>query len=119
MTGISRKLRLQQNEQECYAGTRARRAPMREFADRGMSLYSDRGERKYLNEDERERVLAASEDLCRERMLFALTLAWSGARISEVLALSASSFQVYASIVSIRTLKRRRLHVREVPIPPE
>ena len=51
--------------------------------------------------------------------LFALTLAWTVARVSEVLALTASSFQIECGIVAIRTLKRRRHHVREVPIPPE
>jgi site-specific recombinase XerD len=38
--------------------------------------------------------------------------------VSEVLALTASSFQVDRGIVAIQTLKRRRHHVREVPMPP-
>jgi site-specific recombinase XerD len=83
-----------------------------------VSLYTPHGERKYLNDAERSRALSAMTALPRERALFALTLAWTGARVSEVLALSASSFQIERYIVSISTLKRRRACVREVPIPP-
>jgi integrase len=50
--------------------------------------------------------------------LLALTLAWTGARPSEVLALVPLSFDVDRSVVAIVTLKRRKHHVREVPIPP-
>lgn len=75
-------------------------------------------ERKYLNHAERRRVLAATDALDIRPALFALTLAWSGARISEVLALTPSSFQIERSLVAFVTLKRRRWSVREVPIPP-
>ena len=90
----------------------------RDFADH-LSLYATDGARKYLNRDERQRVLAAVEQLPIDRALFALTLAWTGARVSEVLALTPSSFQIEGGVVAIRTLKRRRHHIREVPIPPE
>lgn len=82
------------------------------------SLYSAAGVRKYLNADERGRALAAIANLPAQRALFALTLAWTGARVSEVLALRAASFQIERGIVSFTTLKRRRHSVREVPIPP-
>jgi integrase len=52
------------------------------------------------------------------RALFGLTLAWTGARISEVLALTRTSFQLECGVVAFVTLKRRRHCVREVPIPP-
>ena len=84
-----------------------------------FGLYAADGARKYLNEPERGRVLTAMRTLPASRALFALTLAWTGARVSEVLALTASSFQIGRGIVAIRTLKRRRHVVREVPIPPE
>jgi integrase len=74
--------------------------------------------RKYLNHDERFRVLEATSVLDVRHALFALTLAWTGARVSEVLALTPSSFQIEQSVVSLVTLKRRRWSVREVPIPP-
>jgi integrase/recombinase XerD len=57
--------------------------------------------------------------LTADQSLFALTFAWTGARVSEVLALMPSSFQVEAVLVEIRTLKRRRHHVREVPLSPD
>jgi integrase/recombinase XerD len=82
------------------------------------SLYAGNGARKYLNQSERRRVLAAVKSLQPDHALFALVLAWTGARISEVLALTPQSFQVEMGIVTIVTLKRRRFFVREVPIPP-
>ena len=84
-----------------------------------FGLYAPNGARKYLNRAERQRVLAAIATLKPDEALFCLTLAWTGARVSEVLALTPSSFQIECSTVAIRTLKRRKHHVREVPIPPE
>jgi integrase/recombinase XerD len=85
-----------------------------------FSLYSPQGDRKYINQHERQRVLKLMEErLERERALFALLLAWTGGRISEILAVRPSSFQLDRSIVALRTLKRRRPHVREIPISPE
>lgn len=84
-----------------------------------FGLYAPNGARKYLNQAERQRFLAAIPALKPDEALFCLTLAWIGARVSEVLVLTPSSFQVERGIVALRTLKRRRHHVREVPIPPE
>lgn len=90
------------------------------FADHGSaSLYAANGARKYLNADERRRLLAAVEGLPLSQALFVQTLAWTGARVSEVLALRPDSFQITESSVALRTLKRRRHSMREVPIPPE
>ncbi len=77
------------------------------------------GVRKYLNHDERKRVLGACAMLGTRPALFVLTLAWTGARVSEILALTPRAIQVERSLISIVTLKRRRWSVREVPIPPE
>jgi integrase len=52
-----------------------------------------------------------------DKALFALTLAWTGARVSEVLALTPAAFQIDAALISITTLKRRRHAVREIPVP--
>lgn len=82
-------------------------------------LYASSGERKYLNSDERRKLLAKFETLDPDKCLFALMLAWTGARVSEVLALTANSFQVDASIVTIETLKQRGYCVREISIPPD
>ncbi len=84
----------------------------------GSSLYTRSGERKYLNRSERARVLAVIKRFAPDRALFCLTLAWSGARVSEVLSLTPAQFQVDESLITFRTLKRRRIHLREVPVPP-
>lgn len=89
-----------------------------EFAA-AASLYASDGRRKYLNHDERQRLLAAAERMPPEQRLFVELVAWSGARVTELLALTPGSFQVERGIVAIVTLKRRRHAVREVPIPPE
>lgn len=100
------------------ASRRARPSADASHAADASSLYAVGGARKYLNADERSRVLAAIEALPRDQALFALTLAMSGARVSELLALTASSYQVERGVVAIRTLKRRRHAMREVPLPP-
>lgn len=91
---------------------------MSEFSDESLSLYTGTGERKYVNHAERQRVLEVMQRLERERALFSLLLTWTGGRVSEVLAVRASSFQLERNVVALRTLKRRRPHVREVPIAP-
>jgi integrase/recombinase XerD len=83
-----------------------------------FGLYSPTGDRKYVNRAERRRVLRIMEGLKRERALFSLLLAWTGARVSEALAVCPASFQIEHNLVALSTLKRRRPHVREVPIAP-
>lgn len=82
------------------------------------ALYTPAGARKYLNMDERRRFLAALDDLTKDAALFARLMVWTGARVSELLALRPSSFQLAEGIVTLRTLKRRRLSMREIPLPP-
>lgn len=86
--------------------------------DASSGLYTPGGERKYINRAERRRVLAVMQRLERERALFSLVLAWSGGRVSEVLALRPNSFQLERNVVALQTLKRRQPHVREIPIAP-
>lgn len=82
------------------------------------SLYAHDGARKYVNLSERAALLSQLASLPCEKRLLVLTLLWTGARISEVLALTPQSFQLESGTVAIRTLKRRRHAIREVPIPP-
>jgi site-specific recombinase XerD len=91
---------------------------MQEHGNQNLSLYSRTGERKYLNRAERRRALDVMARMERERALFSLLLAWTGGRVSEVMAVRADSFQLDRNIVALRTLKRRRHHVREIPISP-
>lgn len=83
------------------------------------SLYLASGARKYVNLSERTGLLAQLASLPREERLFALVLIWSGARISEVLSVTPQCFQLEAGVMAVRTLKRRRHAVREIPIPDD
>lgn len=84
------------------------------------SLYSATGLRKYLTRDERERFLSASLSAPRPDVrTLCLTLAYTGCRISEALALTPAAIQTTEGIIAIRSLKKRGLMVvREVPVPP-
>jgi integrase/recombinase XerD len=83
------------------------------------SLYAAGGARKYVNLSERAALLSQLVSLPLAERLFILALIWTGARISEVLSITPQSFQFGTGILAIRTLKRRRHAVREIPIPPE
>ncbi|MBZ0149390.1 MAG: site-specific integrase [Pseudorhodoplanes sp.] len=85
----------------------------------GASLYSQSGQRKYLTGPERARFIAAAQACPRaELRTLCLTLAYTGCRISEALALTAGSIEAEAGFIAIRSLKKRGvLAVREVPVP--
>ena len=84
-----------------------------------MSPYASDGSRKYLNADERSRFIrAANATTDTATRSLCLTLAFTGCRISEALALRPCDVQYEARVLSIRTLKKRgALKVREVPVP--
>ena len=74
--------------------------------------------RKYLDAAERRRFLESAQQLPTPERLFYQVLAWSGARISEVLALAPAAIDIESGVASIQTLKRRRRGiVRQVPLP--
>ncbi|WP_342154381.1 site-specific integrase [Methylorubrum sp. SB2] len=82
-------------------------------------LHTVRGQRKYLNPDERRRFLAAADQTAPELRAFCYLLAWTGCRLSEALALSADDLDPNGS-VAVRSLKKRgRALVREVPVPDQ
>lgn len=92
---------------------------MREQPYVGLSLFGPSGNRKYLNAAERRRFIDAARRAPPKIRLFCLTLRWSGARISEVLALTPASIDVESGVANFGTLKRRRRGiVRQVPLPP-
>ena len=81
------------------------------------SLVDARG-RKYLTRDERERFLAAVRAHPKPPVqTLARTLALTGCRVSEALALRACDVDLDAAEIRIATLKRRREHWRAVPVP--
>lgn len=83
-----------------------------------MSLHAREGGRKYLNAAERQRFLTASNSASVRVRLFCWVLFWSGSRISETLALTASGIDVDEAVANFETLKRRRRGiVRQVPLP--
>jgi integrase/recombinase XerD len=91
---------------------------MRERPHDGASLFGPSGNRKYLNAFERCRFVAAAWRMSANIRLFCLMLRWTGARISEVLAITPSAIDLDAGAVSIVTLKRRKNGiVRQVPLP--
>lgn len=74
------------------------------------SLYDAKGHRKYLTPAEREAFLKAADEAEREVRTFCHTLAYTGCRISEALALTADRVDLKAhgaSPVSPRRDRRR------------
>ncbi|MFS2318898.1 tyrosine-type recombinase/integrase [Maricaulis sp. D1M11] len=87
-----------------------------------MSLYTARGERKYLCRSERERFYDALDCLTDAKdRTFCELIYWTGCRPSEALALNAMSIDLADGVVVIRSLKKRGSlkgrHYRPVPVP--
>ena len=83
------------------------------------TLVDARG-RKYLTPEERERFLAAVRAHRQPAVqTLARTLAMTGARVSEALAIRACDVDLEAADIRIATLKRRREHWRAVPVPED
>ncbi len=82
------------------------------------SLYDTRGRRKYLVPKERWAFLDAALQVGGHVGTFCAVLAFSGARISEVLAVTPERIDDGNCAINFETLKRRRLGViRAVPVP--
>jgi integrase/recombinase XerD len=82
------------------------------------ALFDQRGNRKYLTARERLAFVYAASKECETISTFCLTLAFTGARISEVLALTASRIDAADEAIIFETLKQRKKCVfRAVPVP--
>jgi integrase len=81
-------------------------------------VYDSGGRRKYLNGSERARFLAAADQSRADARILAYVLVYTGCRISEALALGPDHHDTDALTLTFRTLKRRQLCFRTVPIPP-
>ena len=80
----------------------------------------DRSGRKYLNAAERRRFIdTACAAPVPAVQAFALTLVYTGCRISEALALRCCDVDIDNACLRFKTLKRRREVWREVPVPPD
>jgi integrase/recombinase XerD len=89
---------------------------------RAGSLYTAAGQRKYLTAAERGRFLQATLACERgELRTLCLTLAYTGCRISEALAITAAVIEREAGFIAIRSLKKRKRTavIREVPVPAD
>ncbi|BCX48582.1 integrase [Haloferula helveola] len=84
-------------------------------------LFHHAGNRKYLNASERQRFYNAAlgvDDSLRKAFL--LTLYYTGARVSEALALEWTNLDADEGVIVIRTLKQRAsIRSRAVPVPIE
>jgi len=83
----------------------------------GWQIHDAAGRRKYLSTDERTRFLCAADTLSPRRRALCHVLAYAGCRISEALALAVHHVDAERFTVTIRTLKRRKLIYRAVPVP--
>lgn len=86
------------------------------FADQ-WQVYDDTGRRKYVSQNERQRFLAAAGLLPAAGATLCCTLALTGCRISEALTLARHQLDGERCVLTFRTLKRRRVAYRAVPIP--
>jgi len=81
-------------------------------------IYDTAGHRKYLTISERSAFISSARRLRPEAETFCLTLAYTGARISEVLALRPDRIDFEAGTIIIESLKKRRRGVyRAIPAP--
>lgn len=83
-------------------------------------IYDKTGRRKYLTTTEREAFIGAVRQLPPQAETFCLTLAYTGARISEILALTPERIDIEAGVVIIECLKKRRRGIfRAIPMPTD
>lgn len=84
-----------------------------------MQLYDQSGQRKYLTPSERQDFLTAAANATYDVRTFCETLAHTGCRISEALALTADRIDTGAGVLVFESLKKRRKGIyRAVPVPP-
>jgi len=92
---------------------------MDRHAGASLTLYGRDGRRKYLTPSERRRLIATAETWPRAEVgTLCLTIAHTGCRISEALALTCGSIEQEECFVVFRSLKKRKKIVfRGVPVP--
>lgn len=83
-------------------------------------LYDQSGKRKYLTIEERRKFLEVAASSLPEVHTFCATLAYTGARISEVLALTPDRIDFSDNLIIIECLKKRQPGIyRSLPVPQE
>lgn len=87
-------------------------------ADR-WQVYDVTGHRKYLSEEKRQHFLIAAQLLPAESMTLCRTLALTDCHVSEVLTLARHQLDGERCTLTFKTLKRRRIIYRTVPVPED
>jgi len=83
-------------------------------------VFSQKGKRKYLTAQERNRLLASADNMAPYIATLCWTVAATGLRISEALALSPANIDFESRMMVTRCLKKRQDNVfRAVPVPDE
>ncbi len=93
--------------------------PHQQYDIPGLSLYTPSGERKYLNTQERQRLLKILPAYPSDQALFIFTLIYTGFRVSEALALTPMNLLSDPPAIAVRSLKKRsrKRRIRSVPVP--
>jgi integrase/recombinase XerD len=100
------------------AGKRRAEAPS-PAPQTGMQLHTVDGIRKYLTAGERDAFLREADLAERPVRTLCMTLAYTGCRLSEALALTADRVDRAAGVLVFESLKKRRTGIfRSVPVPP-
>ena len=81
------------------------------------SLYDRLGQRKYVTREEGVRFIEAASGHEFSRCVLAWLLLSTGCRVSEALSLTRFQIDTANQSIVFRTLKRRHLHFRAVPVP--
>jgi integrase/recombinase XerD len=101
---------------DCVAS--AEGSVMAEFGGwEGWQVHDESGRRKYVTAGELARFLGAANRLAPAMRALCHLLAYTGCRVSEALALTLHHVDAERLTVTIRTLKRRRIVFRVVPVP--
>jgi integrase/recombinase XerD len=93
--------------------------PVKKPPPSGIQLYTSDGGRKYLSAGERAAFLREADLAGRGTRTLCMTLAYTGCRLSEALALTIDRVDLAAGVVVFESLKKRRTGIyRAVPVPP-
>ena len=84
------------------------------------SLYTRRGERKYLSQSERQRFINCAKKERPTVQLLCLSIVLSGCRLSEALNLKTQDVLSPENAILVRSLKKRdKLEFRQIPLPSD
>lgn len=80
-------------------------------------IFDRDGQRKYVSQAERIRFLDAADREPELKKALCYLLTYTGCRVSEAMNLKRLHIDDERNVITFKTLKRRRLHFRSVPVP--